>query len=356
MTIDRSSLSRSLLFVLSLACLFVFAACGGDNLLKNSRFKNWKNVPEEWSVEGPATVLKTGDGGAVLKSESAASPFLYQQIRLRKGPAERLITLAAWVKSDVPDSTVIEFSDRLGTDRKSAAHPGDNDWHLLKMTVRANSSSGIVEFRVRNYKGGTVYIREASVSLGSNSLLEKASEPAFALNGTYKTLAYASIFAVFGLTVRWFRNLRRRAEARAAETVLLLFIMTGFMLMIGRPAYAAITANIACGAFIIFMICYIRSRLSVNLYRGAALGELKKPGALFILFSVLIALVSLYALHHGDVSAAERAAEIAWGLMIIGSLATFFLKIPVSSRKPSLKKTPAKEKNDEGSPYKTALP
>ncbi|MEK7773105.1 MAG: hypothetical protein AAB307_02055, partial [Deltaproteobacteria bacterium] len=179
-----------------------------DNLLKNANFHKWKDLPEGWSIEGDATVKKAGANGVELYSKAGGAPFLYQRIKLNRGVRGRPLTLAAWVKSDSPGGAVIEYSDRLGNDFKSVAHPGDGQWRLLSVAVRVSETLETVEFRIRNYRAGATFAKDLQATTRAVMSDNQGAVPGYDFAGAYRTFGIIALSGVILATIIYFRRMK----------------------------------------------------------------------------------------------------------------------------------------------------
>lgn len=305
-------------FALAAFALLLAGGCSTDqsNFLKNPKFEKWNGGPEGWFLEGEATVAKTGSG-AELKSGGTATPFLYQTFEIKRRYRGSAITLAAWVKTNLAESAVIEFSDRKGHDSRSGAHPGDGEWRLLTLTVKVPDSPGNIEFRFRNYKAGSSFIREASMSTGEGPLIAKRTGELSAAGG-YRAGGYILIFALLSAEVFFFKKVSSLPYARFCEAFLVLLTLSALMLIAGRSVNAGVTANIAWAVVLLVLLQRLFKKLDPVPVKNALTKLFKKPGSVFISASLVLVAATVNALHNGSVREAEMTARGAYILMLLG--------------------------------------
>lgn len=306
-------------FALAAFVLVLAGGCSTDqsNFLKNAKFEKWNGGPVGWLLEGEAKVTKTGSG-AELKSAGTATPFLYQTFEIKRRYRGSTITLGAWVKTNVADSAVIEFSDRLGHDARSGAHPGDGEWRLLTLTVKVPDSPGNIEFRFRNYKAGSSFIREASMSAGEDPLIAKRVGGEISAAGGYRAAGYLLIFTLLSAEVFFFKKFSYLPYARVYEAFLVLLTLSALMLIAGRPVNAAVTANIAWAVILAVLLQRLMKKLDPVPVKNALSRLFKRPGAVFITASLVLIAATVNALRNGSVREAEMAARTAYILMLLG--------------------------------------
>lgn len=307
------------LFALAVLVMLAAAGCSTNqsNFLENPKFEKWDNGPEGWRLEGAAEVAKTGFG-AELKSSGTATPFLYQTFGIKRRYRGSTMTLEAWVKTNVADSAVIEFSDRKGHDSRSEAHPGDNAWRLLTLTVKAPDSPGNIEFRFRNYKAGSSFIREASMSAGGTPLIAKRLGGAVSTGGWVKATCYVVLLSLLAAVAVFFKKSSKNARSRAYEAFFLLLTLSALMLVAGRPANAVATANIAWAVIALKLLHGFLRKLDPAAVKDAFLRLFKRPGAVFIVASLALSVATVNALRNGSVREAGMTARWAYVLMLLG--------------------------------------
>ncbi|MBI5588525.1 MAG: hypothetical protein HY889_09210 [Deltaproteobacteria bacterium] len=319
-----------------LALTLVF--CGGctndqSNFLKNSKFEKWNAQPEGWRLEGDGAVVKS-DPGAELKSTGTATPFLYQTFEITRRYRGSTMTLAAWVKTNVADSAVIEFSDRKGHDAKSEAHAGDGTWKLLTLTVKVPDSPGSIEFRFRNYKAGSSFIREASMSAGTEPVIGTTAGSALSASGGYRAAGYLLMTTLIVLTVIYFKRRKSVSLPNVYEVFLILLALSGVMLMAQRPLNAVLTANIAWSILIMALFARLFGKVSISPLKEACKKPFKRPGAALISASLLLGAATVNALRNGSVNEAQKMAAVAYILMLLGG-ASIILRMAVRKLRPA---------------------
>ena len=133
----------------------------------------------EKAKEGSHSLKFTADVdsyGSVVQS----NPVPPAQVSLRT------MTLGAWVWSDTPDRVRVYATFWVGesrTDRMSAFHPGDGNWHWLTLTVRF--PAGVTAWNIRAVNimpGPSITAYADGVVLVENAVLE---------DGTFGTGAYS---------------------------------------------------------------------------------------------------------------------------------------------------------------------
>lgn len=306
-------------FALAAFALSLAGGCSTDqsNFLKNPKFEKWNGGPVGWLLEGEAKVTKTGSG-AELKSGGTATPFLYQTFEIKRRYRGSTVTLAAWVKTNVAEGAVIEFSDRKGHDAKSGAHPGDGEWRLLTLTVKVPDSPGNIEFRFRNYKAGSSFIREASMSTGEDPLIAKRAGGEVSVAGGYKAAGYLLIVTLLSAELLFFKKVSSLPYARVYEAFLVLLTLSALMLIAGRPVNAAVTANLAWVVIVLALLTKLIRKLDPVPVKNALTRLFKRPGAVFITASLVLIAATVNALRNGSVREAEMAARGAYILMLLG--------------------------------------
>lgn len=321
---------KTVLALLALTLIF----CGGctkdqSNFLKNPKFEEWNASPVDWRLEGDGTVAKA-DPGAELKSTGTSTPFLYQTFEITRRYRGSTLTLAAWVKTNIADSAVIEFSDRKGHDAKSTAHAGDGSWKLLTLTVKVPDSQGSIEFRFRNYKAGSSFIREASMSAGTEPAIGTTAGSALSASGGYRAAGYLFMMILIALTVIYFKRRTSVSLPKAYEVFLILLALSGVMLMAQRPVNAALTANIAWSVLIIALLARLLGNVGVSPLKEVC----KRPGAVFISGSLLLGAATVNALRNGSVNEAQKTAAAAYILMLLGG-ASIVIRMAVEKLRPA---------------------
>lgn len=314
----KRSLSYAALYALIAMALLFAAGCTTDqsNFLKNPKFEKWNGLPEGWLLEGAAKVLRTGSG-AGLESTGTATPFIFQTYEIRRRYRGATVTLAAWVKTNVADSAVIEFSDRKGHDARSEAHPGDGQWRLLTLTAKVPDSPGAIEFRFRNYRAASSFIREASMSVGQTPLLAKRLGGAVNAGKGYGAAGYLLLLALLCAEVFYFKKSSFIKHAKAWEAFTVLLTLTVLTLTARRPVNAAVTANIAWALIVVALLPgFIKTGAAP--VKGALKRLFKLPGSVFIVASVALTLATINALRNGSVREAEMTARWAYISMLLG--------------------------------------
>lgn len=296
-----------------------------DNLLKNANFHKWTDTPAGWSIEGDATVKKAGENGVELDSKPGGAPFLYQSIKPGRNSRGMPVTLAAWVKADTPGGAVIEYSDRKGNDFKSAAHPGDGQWHLLKVTVRRPETLDTFEIRIRSYRAGTVFAKEPTVTRRFVSSDKDGAVPGYDLSGAFKTAGVIALAGIIMATTVYFRRTKATPRARLLKAFIILVILADMMLILQRPMNSEVTSNIAWALFIILAVRLAISRLRGR--TGLRWRRIARPETILIMLSVFFAVLTVYAIRAGSLSDAEKDAGRAFSAMMIGAGVIAFSKL-----------------------------
>ena len=318
MTVSHSKDYLSVLALLVLLALL--SGCTEEkNLLSNANFQKWAGGPEKWHVEGDGAVKRTKDG-AELTTTVSSSGFLYQRITAKRRHRGATIILAALVRSDTPDSAVIEFSDRRGTDRKSEAHPGYGQWRLMQLTVKVPEESENLEFRLRNYKGGVTSIKEAVMGSGAAVIDDKASIGVVHKGTGYRLFGMEVLTGLLLVTVVYFRRLEKRWHILSLEVSLVLLIAANMMLVADKVAYAAVTSTVACVTLASVALWYAAKKKVFTFDARAAARFIARPGAFFIVLSALALFVCVYALANRDILLANKASRFAFWFMITGAL------------------------------------
>lgn len=304
--------AKAELVIAVLAVIFVISGCSEQgNILKNPGFEKWNGVPEGWSLEGAGAVKKM-TGGAGLSSGGPDTPFLYQQLPLKKRLAGKHITFAGWVRSDVPGAAFLEYSDRKGTDIRSLPHPGDGEWHYLKLNARVGGTPGVAEFRFRNYGQGTNFIKEPVVSFGAVSA---DSAPGAAASTALKWTVFAALGMVF-IAVLFAGKKGREIHKRLFRAFLAFILLSSMSLILSRniDAAAASTAALVCLAafFAAIAVKVFRDK------RGAVPVFLRRIDVLIISVSILFAALAVNSIRNGAVREAERNARWAYALFVTG--------------------------------------
>lgn len=310
-------------FIFFFGLLLSLNGCSEEgNILKDPKFEKWKGGElSEWKLEGEGTLIKT-ETGAELISKGDSTPFIYQQISVKRRYKGMLLTLAAWVKTKSPESVYIELSDRQGHDSKSDAHSGDGEWHLLKLTARVPETSETIELRVRNFKPSDTFVKEASISTGTVASIDRENIPRVSVSGAYKIAGIFASTVLMVLTFVFFKA-RKDIKVKVIEAFILLVILSNIMLMAGKPINSAITANIAWGLLALAFIVYIISRVHFK----PSFSFLKRPGAFCVAVSVISLILTLNAIRGGSVSKAEKAAKAAYLSMLAGAVSISARKV-----------------------------
>ncbi|MBI5827547.1 MAG: hypothetical protein HZB22_07470 [Deltaproteobacteria bacterium] len=320
-------LKRHTLFMIcAVALISLLAGCmEQDNLLKNAGFQKWRETPDGWSIEGDATVKKAGENGVEIYSKPGGAPFLYQSIKPGRNSRGKPVTLAAWVKADTPGGAVIEYSDRKGNDFKSATHPGDGQWHLLKVTVRPPETSDPFEFRIRDYRAGVIFAKDPTVTRKFVSSDKEGAVLGYDLSDTYRTAGVIALSGLIAATIVYFRRTKATPRARLLKAFIILVILADMMLILRRPLNSEVTSNIAWAVFII-----LAARLAVSRLRGRTglkWGRVARPEAILITLSLFFAVLTVYAIRSGSLSEAEKDAGRAFAAMMIGAGVIAFSKL-----------------------------
>lgn len=303
---------------LLVALVSIIWGCAGDEaLLKDPRFEGL-GKEKVWSVEGDGVFKKSAEGIELRSGQGA--PFVYQQVRVTKKLRGGMISLAAWVKADVSDAIVVEFSNRLGTDEKSEAHPGDGQWRLLKLTARVPENSDIIEFRVRGYKRSAAFIKDVSMTTGSFTKAERDAG-AVELSGLSRAAAVAFLLLLSAMTVWKMRSRNESLHMRLLWAFLLLIFLANLMLIL-RPRAAEVASNIAWVIFALSAILYMRSKVGFG-----GLFKRTSPGALLAAASVCAVFVTANSLMAGAEGFAGKTAKAAYLLMISSALAHFIQRL-----------------------------
>ncbi|MBI5902522.1 MAG: hypothetical protein HZB84_03430 [Deltaproteobacteria bacterium] len=331
-TVRTGRLKRHTLFMIcAVALISLLAGCmEQDNLLQNADFRKWKETPDGWSIEGDATVKKAGENGVELYSKTGGGSFLYQSIKPRRGNRGRPVTLAAWIKADTPGGAVIEYSDRKGNDFKSAAHPGDGQWHLLKVIVRPPETLDTFEIRIRNYRAGIIFAKDPTVTRKFVSSDKEGAVPGYDLSDTYRTAGVIALSGLIVATMVYFRRTKATPRARLLKAFIILVILADMMLILRRPLNSEVTSNIAWVVFII-----LAARLAVSRLRGRTWlkwGRVARPETILIMLSVFFAVLTVYAVRAGSLSEAEKDAGRAFAAMMAGAgVIAFSMLVPKKS-------------------------
>jgi len=312
--------------VCAVAVMCLLCGCARrDNFLENANFQKWKNMPEGWSLEGEATVKKAGANGVELYSKAGGTPFLYQRIKLGRGNRGRPLTLAAWVKSDSPGGAVIEYSDRKGNDVKSGAHPGDGEWRLLKVIVRAPETLDTVEFRIRNYRAGATSVKDPQVTTRSVMSDDQGAVAGYDFAGAYRTSGIIALSGLILATIIYFRQTKATANTGLMEAFIILVMLADMMLMLQRPLNSEVTSNMAWAVFVI-----LAARLAMSRFKktgGWKRGRIIKPKAILIMLSIFFAVLAVNAIRSGSQADAEKNAGRAFAAMMLGAGVIAFSKL-----------------------------
>lgn len=312
------SVIRALTAIAAVLCLVLVLAPGlagparAGNLLENPALDTGGAdgegaTPGGWVLEGDAAVEPTDDGLALRST--GGTPFLFQQVPVDRRLKGSMATLSAWVRSEVTEGAYVEFSNRKGMDVRSKAHPGDGLWHRLELTVRVPAEDDVAEFRLRHYRGGTTYIREASLVPGSRSLMGR--NPTAAVDGGPRAIWFVFIGLLALLVPFYFRRRRYMAHARLLEAGLTLLVISNLLLLVSRPEVSAVTSNIAWGLTASASLVFAVSVLGAG---GASL--FRRPGAVYVTVFLAVLAVLLYELSTGSVSGAEDAAKTLFALVV----------------------------------------
>lgn len=304
-----------LLFFFLLAALFISGCAEETNLLRNPRFEAWKGLPEGWVFEGPGSVRHAEDIGAEILSDDGA-PFLYQKITVGSRYKGKPMTFSAWVRTDVEGSIVVEFSDRKGQDIKSSAHPGDGQWRLLSVTVNLPSSSDEVELRLRNYKKGSAFVKEAAATPGNESSLAMPVKPADRAAASYKEAALLVLIAA------WLSIIFKRRGApypgRLMETSAMLLAVSAALCFINKGFHAGLSHKLGWGVFVSGIGSFALLKAGKE-GREALASFYKRPGSSLISLSLLMLVLVVFELRSGDVNGAGGYARASYILMLAGA-------------------------------------
>lgn len=298
-------------FLLLFLSLLVFS--GGcareEGLLKNPGFKATDKSIKDWSVEGNGSLEKDPGGGARFVS-AAGAPFVYQQAEAKKRHKGSSISLGAWVRTDLPDSVFIEFSNRLGIDARSEMHPGDGKWRLMMVSTRVPEASQMLEFRLRVSKAGVVFIKDASMSPGMTVPIEGGGP---GLDGPVfmAILAEGAVLAlILGIVVR-FQRRHDTVENRIIEVFAILCCLTAMVLILGKTSNASVAANIAWATGCAGGLLFIK-----RVIEKSAFTRMPGLGAIISGAAVISLLVALASLRDGSVAAAGKSALLAYIIFI----------------------------------------
>ena len=341
--------------ILSLSLLILCGCEGNKNLIDNSGFEVWTDMPFGWSVEGDCEVTRVEGGGVLFKAKDDGAPFLYQGVEPRSYHRGNLITLASWVKSSVPRSVVVEFSDRKGTDIKSQPHPGDGRWHLLSVTLRVPHDAEVLEMRLRSYRPGTALFREAAMTVGTGTILKGGRAGVFSLEGVYTEIGIVVLVVLAIVTVRYLDRWQHLWVGRALRTFFILVFMANGMQMLGKEENAIVTSIVAWSVFGILMFVVFINRRESIFEAGMIHGFLKRPWIPFIALSLFGVIFTVIFLSIGSVHLAEKSAGIAYAGMLGGAIATGIKKYLSTDKKRSSEHGDIRltGTGDEGSSYST---
>ncbi|HKJ88428.1 MAG TPA: hypothetical protein VKA48_07955, partial [Gammaproteobacteria bacterium] len=295
--------------------------------IENADFTEWSGTsPAGWSVEGGAEAEAMEEG--LLLRTSGDGGFIFQQAESPERFRGTSVTLAAWVKTGLPDGVFLEFSNRAGTDVRSEAHPGDGNWQRLELTTRVPGTEGAVEFRVRAYSPGKVLVKGPMLAAGY-------VPPAGYVGPVVDLGPWSAGAAVLGLTLfmaailMYFRRRRSTLHGRLFEAAALgagvaasaaaadgLFGTGGLGSGVGTNV-RAVASNLAWGAFGAGAVVYAASAWAGR----HGWSSLMRPVVLYIAsYCVALALL-LNFLATGRTGAAEDAALALYLLVAAGAVA-----------------------------------
>lgn len=195
---------------------------------------------------------------------------------------------------------------------RSKAHPGDGLWHRLELTVRIPAVDEMAEFRLRNYRGGATYIREASLAPGSRSAVSHS--PTAAVDGGPRALWFVPMAALALMVPVYFRRRRTMIHARLAEAGLTLIVISNIMLLTSRPEASAAASNIAWALASVASLVF-----ALAVFGGRAATVLRTPGVVYSAVFIAVLAVLLYELAVGSVAGAGDAAAVLFALVVIES-------------------------------------
>lgn len=292
--------------------LFLYGFRGSKNLLQDPRLEalNGNGI---WSTEGAGKVEKARTAGTLL--EAGTDAFVFQRVALKKRLKGKALIVSAWVNSDIPGAAFIELSDRKGADLRSAAHPGDGRWRLLKLAVQAPKEAEL-EFRFRVVKG-RAYIKEAAVEKGLISSLDPGTGFLPGLETLYKLTGVIAFSAFICVTVFYFRS-SNEFFLKTIEAALILLASSAAMLMLERPFNASVTSNIAWTLLAASLLIYAGSRSETHKDKSFLLEVFKRPGSVFTALTIVMLMVSVNALRNNAVREAELAGRAAY-LFFLGA-------------------------------------
>lgn len=293
--------------------LFLYGFRGNKNLLQDPRLEAL-NDNGIWGTEGAGKVEKARTAGMLL--EAGTDAFVFQRIALKKKLKGQALTISAWVNSDIPGSAFIELSDRKGADLRSATHPGDGRWRLLKLTAEAPKEAEPLEFRFRVVKG-RAYIKEASFEKGLTSSLDPGTGFLPGLETLYKLTGLIAFSAFICVTVFYFRS-SNAFFLKTIEAALILLASSAAMLMLERPFNASVTSNIAWTLLAASLFIYAGSRSGTHADKSFLFEVFKRPGSVLTAFTIVMLMVSVNALRNNAVREAELAGRAAY-LFFIGA-------------------------------------
>ncbi len=311
----------SMRYILNPVVLLLFSLAvlsGGcareESLLENPGFKASDKGIKDWSIEGEGSLEKAADGGGVFVALTGA-PFVYQQADAKKRHKGSSLSLGAWVRTDLPDSVFIEFSNRLGIDAASETHPGDGKWHLMTVTARVPDASRLLEFRLRLSRPGVAYIKDASMAPGMTVPTDGAGPGiegpvfmAFLAEG-------ASLALLLGLVVRFQRH-SDTVENRIFEVFVILSFLSAMVLILGKSFNASVVANIAWAAGCAYGLLFIIRGLERPVF-----SRLPGPGALISAATLILLIITIVSLRDGSVARAEKSARLAYIFFISSAVA-----------------------------------
>lgn len=313
MMISMRHILKPVVLVLFSLVIFASGCAREESLLENPGFKASDKGIKGWSVEGEGSLEKAEGGGAIFAALNGA-PFVYQQADAKKRHKGASLSLGAWVRTDMPDTVFIEFSNRLGIDAMSETHPGDGKWHLMTVTARVPDASRLLEFRLRLSRPGVAYIKDASMSPGT-AVTAEGGGPGIDAPFFMALLAEgASLALLLGLVVR-FRRHSDTVENRIFEVFVILSFLSAMVLILGKSANASVVANLAWAAGCAGGLLFIMRSLE-----RPVLTRLPGPGVLISAAALMSLVMAIVSLRDGSVATAEKSALLAY-LLFISSLA-----------------------------------